>query len=177
VSLLDLRAGVLPAAALNRRFAAGRNKAEAAWERVAVLLRQACDQAQVDERILATVDKQGGRKFYASGLSELFAGELVEVREERSARSAYSLIRVKGGLTLDFLENAESRSFPVALASMVAKLTREIYVRRLNRFFRQRLPGLTPTAGYPADARRFLSQTEDLRRRLGLRDELLIRQR
>ena len=55
---------------------------------------------------------------------------------------------------------------------MAAKLTRELFMGRLNAWFVERLPSLRPTAGYVEDGRRFLvdatpvlrSEQVDLRR-------------
>jgi hypothetical protein len=60
---------------------------------------------------------------------------------------------------------------------MVSKYVRELFLRRFNRYWQAQQPGLRPTAGYVQDARRFLRDTRDTRRRLGTRDEVLIRMR
>ena len=44
---------------------------------------------------------------------------------------------------------------PVALASMVAKYTREVLMHQFNQFWASQVPGLKPTQGYPLDAKRF----------------------
>ena len=38
---------------------------------------------------------------------------------------------------------------------MVSKYVRERLMEEFNRFWRERTPGLKPTAGYPGDAKRF----------------------
>ena len=68
-------------------------------------------------------------------------------------------------------------SFPTALASMTAKYVRELHMRLFNEWWQIHNPGLRPTAGYYQDARRFLGDTETLRRQLGIDDRLLVRQR
>jgi ribonuclease HII len=60
-----------------------------------------------------------------------------------------------------FLTEGENAHLPVALASMTAKLTRELLMRRFNAYWSERhraLGGveLRPTAGYALDARRWL---------------------
>jgi hypothetical protein len=51
---------------------------------------------------------------------------------------------------------------PVALASMIAKLTRELAMMRFNRYFAARMPELKPTAGYYGDAGRWLRDIGDV---------------
>jgi len=76
-----------------------------------------------------------------------------------------------------FLLGGESRSLPIALASMLAKYVRELHMALFNEFWAENVPGLKPTAGYPNDARRFLADIADARARLGIPDEILIRRR
>ena len=40
----------------------------------------------------------------------------------------------------------------VALASIVSKTVRELWMDVFNEYWRGRIPGLRPTAGYPSDA-------------------------
>jgi hypothetical protein len=58
---------------------------------------------------------------------------------------------------------------------MAAKLVRELLMERFNVFFLTQDPKLSPTAGYPTDAVRFLKETAELRRQMGISDEVLIR--
>jgi hypothetical protein len=78
---------------------------------------------------------------------------------------------------VEFREQAERACLPVALASMTAKLVRELMMERFNAFFHAHQPEVKPTAGYVQDARRFLAETAELRGRLGIRDADVIRQR
>jgi ribonuclease HII len=63
---------------------------------------------------------------------------------------------------VQFMPCAESEHAPVALASMAAKLTRELLMARFNRHWGRRVPDLKPTAGYSADARRWLVEMRDV---------------
>jgi len=63
---------------------------------------------------------------------------------------------------------AETRSFAVALASMISKYIREVFMHHFNKYWQENVPGLRPTAGYPNDGKRFLRDIEPARRRLGL---------
>ena len=60
---------------------------------------------------------------------------------------------------------------------MTAKYLRELHMVLLNRWWSEHLPELKPTAGYPQDARRFISEVDSVRSRLGIEKELLVRSR
>ena len=62
--------------------------------------------------------------------------------------------------TFPLRTKSDARHLPVALASITAKYVRELFLRRLNHYFQQRIPGLKATAGYPQDAARFLREIE-----------------
>ena len=58
---------------------------------------------------------------------------------------------------------------------MVSKYLREAAMLAFNRFWRERVPELRPTAGYPSDARRFRRDIAHAQRALGLADALVWR--
>ena len=66
---------------------------------------------------------------------------------------------------------------PTALASMTAKYLRELSMRAFNEFWCAHVPGLRPTAGYPADAPRFKQAIAAVQRELGIDDHVLWRNR
>jgi len=171
-----LQARVATEAILNGRFAAGLNKADAAWTEAADLIR-GLSLSFPDEAIDLTVDKQGGRDRYHARLSALFPGCWIDVLAEGAARSEYEIRRAGPPLRLRFVPRGDSTAFPVALASMLAKALRERLMAQFNAFFAAAAPGLAPTAGYPQDAGRFLDEIRPLLPGLGIREEALIRQR
>jgi ribonuclease HII len=177
MALLHYSSRALPARLFNERLTRLGNKADVAWERVVELLRLAEGLARSGESSHVVVDRQGGRKFYGPRLQELCPETVVWTEEERAERSAYRWDRRGATTRVEFLEKADSLSFPVALASLAAKLTRELLMARLNAFFLAHDPKLKPTAGYPSDAQRFLKQTKELRQRLQIPDDAFIRQR
>jgi hypothetical protein len=173
---LAFRSRVVTARELNGLIARGLNKAEALCEFVASLLDGAHpDGCESD----VMVDRLGGRKFYGPLLAVAFPGAAVEERSCDAEESIYEVEAPSRGLRtrVSFACGAEARSLLVALASMVSKYVRELFMRRLNRYFLARCPGLRPTAGYPVDAGRFLAETAELRGDSGLADALLIRAR
>jgi hypothetical protein len=78
-------------------------------------------------------------------------------------------------MTVGFHLKGDARHLPIALASLYSKYVRELFMLAFNTWWAERMPGLRPTAGYAADANRFLAETADVRERLGVDPEALIR--
>jgi hypothetical protein len=76
-----------------------------------------------------------------------------------------------------FEVEAEERHFPVALASMTAKLVRELAMLRFNRYWSGRMAELKPTAGYRNDAWRFLDDIAAVIPQCGLPRAAFVRER
>jgi hypothetical protein len=120
-------------------------------------------------------DQLGGRTSYESLIARELPNSEVSPLTETGDRSRYSVLhhhqkRDRQGASpsppdgpetpdfiIQFMPEAESAHLPVALASMVAKLTRELAMHRFNRYWCARNPELKPTAGYSTDARRWLN--------------------
>jgi hypothetical protein len=133
------------------------------------------DHAGAHPRVV--VDRQGGRAQYLEVLGMVFPDASRRVLGETDSTSRYRLEDARGPITLSFEVESESRHLPCALASMTAKLVRELLMERLNRYFRDLLPALAPTAGYVEDGRRFLAEIRPTLRRLGIAEEHLVRSR
>lgn len=107
--------------------------------------------------VLVRCDRLGGRASYGGALARVLPGSMVRTVAEGEHLSRY---RVEGGgwgmADVVFEARGESVSLVVALASMQAKLVRELMMARLNRWWSSRVPELRPTAGYVQDARRWL---------------------
>lgn len=116
--------------------------------------------AGVEGGMRIVMDRHGGRVRYADFFRRATGCEVVPL-EECAAYSRYS-VRDGGAsdrrMTALLTPEADGRHFPVALASMAAKLVREAAMARINRHFGSRLAGLKPTAGYVQDARRWLAE-------------------
>lgn len=106
-------------------------------------------------------DRQGGRTQYASMLARAFPDAAVTTIAETAAQSKYEVRSRDRRMSVAFAVEAESAHLPVALASMIAKLTREMLMARFNRYWCSRIPELKPTAGYALDARRWLRDVHD----------------
>jgi hypothetical protein len=106
-------------------------------------------------------DKHGGRSKYAAALSACWPEWFFQVQSEERHRSCYCVTPSEIPKNVHFLANGDSL-IPCGLASIFAKWTRELLMRRLNAFWHNHSPGLKPTAGYPADARRFAQDIESV---------------
>jgi hypothetical protein len=115
-----------------------------------------------DAAIRVVCDKLGGRDSYAPVLQKMLPGWRCHIVEQGAARSRYDLIPPRpellpsGVLRVSFQPEAEDAHLPVALASMVAKIVRELAMHRFNQYWTGKMPELKPTAGYRLDARRWL---------------------
>lgn len=155
---LALRAAVVLPPEFNRMVARTRNKAAVLFQKCGLLLQELWRHAGPGEsRVL--VDRHGGRARYRKLLLDVFPRGQCDVLEEGPGRSSY---RITDGadptrtLIVTFQEDGDARALPTALASMTAKYVRELYMTAFNAYWRERLDGLRPTAGYRGDARRFL---------------------
>lgn len=166
VVLLDIRVRVVPESEFNSLYTKHHTKAAATGTALRELMfdstRHACEGSEA--RIVC--DRQSGRTKYGRLLSHLF--DDVRIDEESPRASRYTCDEHTGVL---LTPGADGAYFPVALASMAAKLVRELAMMRFNRYWESRIPELRPTAGYVQDARRWLSDThehidDDLRRQM-----------
>lgn len=120
-------------------------------------------------------DRQGGRTQYAGMLRRAFPEAQVVIIGEIADQSVYDVYDPQQGrfMRVSFKVEAEAAHLPVALASMLAKMMRELYMARFNRYWSGRIPELKPTAGYAFDARRWLndagSRLSDAERRVLVR--------
>ncbi|MDR4505979.1 MAG: hypothetical protein MRK01_14495 [Candidatus Scalindua sp.] len=126
-----------------------------------------------DPRVL--IDKHGGRNYYHQLLTTGFQGHTVNVISEGNSISAYRILNETKSMNVSFIKGADSKHFPTALASMFSKYIRELFIRLFNIYWQEQVKELKPTAGYPEDAERFLSQIYHTRHRLDITDDILIR--
>ncbi|MEO0475076.1 MAG: hypothetical protein AAF085_03770 [Planctomycetota bacterium] len=101
------------------------------------------------------VDRQSGRTRYRDLLGQVFEGAEINVLAEGNKASVYEVVAGKRKMFISFLVEAEQQHMPVALASMNAKLTRELLMQRFNAYFQAIAPDVKPTAGYGSDANRW----------------------
>jgi hypothetical protein len=124
-----------------------------------------------------TLDREGGRLDYGAWLADVFPFH--EIVEEPAPRGSARYRMAQGGreVRFAFVTRGDVEHLEVGLASMAAKLTRELFLGRFNAWFGARQAGLKPTAGYVEDGRRWLADAAPVleRERVDLR--CLVRER
>jgi hypothetical protein len=151
-----VRSVVVPAPRFNRLLDEWRVKSGVLASGVIALLGAVLDLPD-DDPVYVTVDKLGGRHFYAPLLNEAFPGGWVRVIREGPDRCDYAIDGLGREVYLTFEPRADGGHLNVALASMAAKYLREVCMMQFNRYWAGKVPGLRPTAGYPTDAGRFFA--------------------
>ena len=152
VRLVDLQVHIIDVTAFNDIIRTQRSKAAATQRGLRTHLEQVkADHTDCTHKRIVC-DRQGGRTQYLSMLSRVFDG--LEIQEESPRASRYARGEELGIL---LTPKADDAYFPVALASMAAKLVRELAMMRFNRYWASRYEEIKPTAGYVQDARRWLS--------------------
>lgn len=124
-------------------------------------------------------DRQGGRERYGHALHTEFPECDITALFESPQLSTYELsipsVQGQPRMFIAFAEKGESRTLPVALASMGAKYVREVMMHQFNQWWAQHDTGLKPTAGYYSDGKRWLQDTRNLRDAIGIADDRIVR--
>ena len=155
VQLLSLRVSSIGETRFNEIYCAHRSKAAVTESALEAHLRAVRDGVSDGDAVRVVCDRQGGRTHHSTMLARVWDG--LDVAEESARASRYT----RGdSLGITFTPKADDAYLPVALASMSAKLVRELAMMRINRYWSGRVTELKPTAGYVQDARRWL---EDVR--------------
>ncbi len=176
VRVLGVRARTIGEEAFNAIVEHKGSKAETTLAAIGMHLRDLLEIQRCEgEQVHLVCDRLGGRQAYGKTLSALFSeagvSAWVDVLEESPECSAYRVRHEHGLVRVEFRVEGEKDWLPTALASMAAKLTRELTMARFNRYWSARLTELKPTAGYYTDAQRWLADaqailTDEDRRRL-----------
>ncbi len=112
-----------------------------------------------EREILIYLDRQSGRTRYTDTLLRCFgASGTIEVLEETDDHSGYSLSWGGKAIRLHFLVKGETRQLPIALASIVSKYLRELFMLQFNDYWVRLCPQIKPTAGYHQDGLRFITE-------------------
>jgi hypothetical protein len=160
----------------NRRVSRTRNKAAVLIEHVLSLIQVAAGRAGAQD-LVVRVDRLGGRTDYRGLLALAFPERHLHVLEISRDCSRYRLASADNDWFVEFAVAADTHLLPVALASMLAKYLREVFMRRFNVYWKERTLSLRPTAGYYTDARRFLAEIEPVIATTGVPRERFVRAR
>jgi len=155
VEFLGVRLAPVLTAELNRLVAAYGTKAAALFVKTGHLLSWAW-QRWGTEGLVVRADKHGGRNRYDILLHQTFFGTQLHTLAEGRQASEYRLLSADRTMTIGFYKRGDARYAAVALASIFSKYLRELFMEGFNAYWTAAVPGLKPTAGYGADARRFL---------------------
>ncbi len=111
-------------------------------------------------------DRQGGRKNYMPILLEAMPDQWFVETARSKERCSY---RNHASPTREIHFSVGGDRFPpTALASMLAKYLRERLMEAFNRYWKEHIPDIKPTAGYPVDAKRFRAEMASVASGLGL---------
>ncbi len=131
---------------------------------------------RTDDDLEIGCDKHGGRSKYSGLIQQFLTDEFVMVGAESLQASDYSFRESERDVVIRFQAKGES-FLPTALASMVAKYIREVFMKLWNEFWQMRIPNIKPTKGYPVDAKRFKSEIAEVQKELGIADHMIWRNR
>ena len=166
ISLRDIKAEMIFPRDFNQKLEQQGNKSTLLTETTLSLIKNTIQSLSENSDVTILCDKHGGRNRYADMLYQFFPSDgWVETLTEGAAQSIYRLNSLGHRIEFRFQAKAD-RHIPAALASMTAKLLREMAMLEFNQFWQQHLPNLQPTAGYPVDALRFFGQIEEIRQKL-----------
>ncbi|NIA06759.1 MAG: hypothetical protein GWP14_03830 [Actinobacteria bacterium] len=176
IKFLGVASQVLLVGHYNELVGKTRNKATALAGSTAVFLSELVRRYS-DKGLRVHVDKQGGRTRYRPFLQQCFGDWELRIVNEHKDASVYEMNKEKLSWQVHFETKAESKHLPVALASIYAKYVRELFMKLLNRYWTEHVPGLKPTAGYYTDGKRFLSEIGPTCKKLNTPMSKLIRSR
>ncbi|WP_165232793.1 hypothetical protein [Aquisphaera insulae] len=164
---VEVRTVVFGPERFNRLLDLHESKAAVHFQAFRHLLEDAWQHARGGRPALLDCDKHGGRHYYLEPLCRAFPETWIDRGEEGPELSEYTLRGDGRVLRLRLRPRADARNGLVALASIVSKCLREVWMDAFNGYWTARVAGLRPTAGYPVDAARFRAAIDPLARELG----------
>ena len=162
--IAGVRSVVLGPERFNERLSRLDSKARVHFTAFRELLQLAWEMAGDGRLTAVSSDKHGGRHYYLEPLVEAFPDLWTSRGPEGPDLSRYALRAPGRALNLSLTPRADGSDGLVALASIVSKTIREVWMDVFNNYWTSRVAGLRPTAGYPVDAARFRRSIEPLAR-------------
>jgi hypothetical protein len=166
--IVAVRSVVVGPARFNAMLEQAGSKAKVHFAAFAQLLAELWRQGEDGAVTNVRSDKHGGRHFYLDPLHQAFPDTWIDRGPEGPSVSRYTIRSGPRRLELCLQPRAESEDGLVALASMISKAVREVWMEVFNAYWTARIPGLRPTAGYPVDAARFKAAIEPSCQAIGL---------
>jgi ribonuclease HII len=155
---------------LNDRLALGQSRVELDLELMERLLLDA--RAALGHELYAICGMVGGIRNYVDKLRHIPRAHVVP-RRARAGTLAFEVAQLG---QVRFEIDADQQHFPVALASMVGKYLRELWMSRHNRFYQAADERLADVSGYHDPVtREFVRESAALRKRLGVDDACFVR--
>jgi hypothetical protein len=165
--LVAIQSVIVGPARFNAELTELGSKAEVHFKAFSELMRRIWNRVSDDAPTSVTGDKHGGRHYYFEPLSRTFCDAWIERGPERPQSSRYTIRDGDRRLELTLQPRADQDDGLVALASIVSKTVRELWMDGFNAYWCTRVPGLRRTAGYPVDAQRFRRAIECAAREAG----------
>lgn len=160
LSLTAMRSEVIFVGEYNRTVAATQNKSVTLFDVNSRLLYYLWGRLWKEGDDLARIyaDRLGGRKRYLNPLQRVLPDCSFKVLDETDVLSGYRITDGPRVAELFYGVGFDRDHLTVALASMVSKYLRELFMELINTWWARRVPGLVPTAGYYTDGKRFMEQ-------------------
>ncbi len=176
-NLVQTSARVITEKVFNQAIERGNNKSDLLSTTTLGLVASAIEQHAGKEFVEVFCDRHGGRQFYGAVLQHVWPEAMLSIVSETRQESLYELKFPERLMRIRFTVKGDS-FVPVGLSSIHAKYLRECFMNSFNRYFsKHSIAGQTlrPTAGYPVDADRFLSDAAEIIERLKIEESKLIR--
>ncbi len=165
IQLCDIRSTILLPPEFNAGVRELGNKASLLSDRTLRMAARLMDGRSDD--ILIECDKHGGRSYYSAMINNAITDCPLKIVGESSQQSVYQWSLPNQKCEIRFTAKGEGQ-LPVALASMVSKYVREVFMVAWNDYWKLRIPNIKPTKGYPQDAKRFLGEIQEVVAQQGL---------
>ncbi len=175
IELMDIRCSPTFPMAFNRLVESLGNKANLLSIQTMQIVSKLLASATGDN-VTVFCDKHGGRSRYLPLIQQHLTQQSVTIEIESQAVSRYHWMQAGRQVTIQFSTKGESQ-LAVALASMISKYVREVFMHVWNEFWQQHVNDLKPTKGYPVDAKRFMRDIEVARGKLGVARSQIWRER
>jgi ribonuclease HII len=170
VEVTHVRSALACTGVLNTLLSRGQSRVEVDLELMERLVLDAREKA--DEELAAICGMVGGIRNYLAKMRHFPLRGVAALKVPRPTLA----FAVTGVGKVSFEIDADAHHMPVALASMVGKYVRELWMARQNRFYLEHDASLEEVSGYHDPVtQRFIGATVQLRAKLGIVDDCFVR--